>query len=154
MSEQALVDTIRVELRQRRETGADYVLLTPGNYGADYIRACIGLDPRTAVLTSNFIGDALEICRELGFSGALLVGHIGKLVKLSGGMWNTHSKYGDCRMELLAAHAAALGLRAEKVREASRLRHVRRLPSHFERGGLVRADAHAPCFPHRGKPRA
>ena len=117
MSEQALVDTIRVELRQRRETGADYVLLTPGNYGADYIRACIGLDPRTAVLTSNFIGDALEICRELGFSGALLVGHIGKLVKLSGGMWNTHSKYGDCRMELLAAHAAALGLRAEKVRE-------------------------------------
>ena len=103
MSEQALVDTIRVELRQRRETGADYVLLTPGNYGADYIRACIGLDPRTAVLTSNFIGDALEICRELGFSGALLVGHIGKLVKLSGGMWNTHSKYGDCRMELLAA---------------------------------------------------
>ena len=117
MSEQALVDTIRVELRQRRETGADYVLLTPGNYGADDIRACIGLDPRTAVLTSNFIGDALEICRELGFSGALLVGHIGKLVKLSGGMWNTHSKYGDCRMELLAAHAAALGLRAEKVRE-------------------------------------
>ena len=103
MSEQALVDTIRVELRQRRETGADYVLLTPGNYGADYIRACIGLDPRTAVLTSNFIGDALEICRELGFSGALLVGHIGKLVKLSGGMWNTHSKCGDCRMELLAA---------------------------------------------------
>lgn len=72
-----------------------------------------GLDPRTAVLTSNFIGDALEICRELGFSGALLVGHIGKLVKLSGGMWNTHSKYGDCRMELLAAHAAALG-RARK----------------------------------------
>lgn len=117
MSEQALVDTIRVELRQRRETGADYVLLTPGNYGADYIHSCIGLDPRTAVLTSNFIGDALEICRELGFSGALLVGHIGKLVKLSGGMWNTHSKYGDCRMELLAAHAAALGLRAEKVRE-------------------------------------
>ena len=89
MSEQALVDTIRVELRQRRETGADYVLLTPGNYGADYIRACIGLDPEQRFLTSNFIGDALEICRELGFSGALLVGHIGKLVKLSGGMWNT-----------------------------------------------------------------
>ena len=84
MSEQALVDTIRVELRQRRETGADYVLLTPGNYGADYIHSCIGLDPRTAVLTSNFIGDALELCKSLGFRGALLVGHIGKLVKLCG----------------------------------------------------------------------
>ena len=117
MSEQALVDTIRVELRQRRENGAESVLLTPGNYGADFIRDIIGLDPRTAVLTSNFIGDALEICKELGFSGALLIGHIGKLVKLAGGMWNTHSKFGDCRMELLAAHAAALGLPSEKTQE-------------------------------------
>ena len=117
MSEQALVETIRVELRQRRELGAEYVLLTPGNYGADFIRDSIGIDPRTAVLTSNFIGDALELSRELGFHGALLIGHIGKLVKLAGGMWNTHSKFGDCRMELLAAHAASLGLRPEKVSE-------------------------------------
>ena len=117
MSEQALVDTIRVELRQRRAGGAEDILLTPGNYGADYIRGAIAIDPRTAVLTSNFIGDALDTCRELGFRGALLIGHIGKLVKLAGGMWNTHSKFGDCRMELLAAHAASLGLRPEKVSE-------------------------------------
>ncbi len=117
MSEQALVDTIRVELRQRRENGAEYVLLTPGNYGADYIKDAIGLDPRTAVLTSNFIGDALESCREMGFHGALLVGHIGKLVKLAGGMWNTHSKFGDCRMEILTAHAAALGLSPARAEE-------------------------------------
>ena len=67
--------------------------------------------------TSNFIGDALDICRELGFRGALLVGHIGKLVKLAGGMFNTHSQYGDCRMEIIAAHAAAAGLRSERVEE-------------------------------------
>ena len=117
MSEQALIETIHIELRQRRENGADYVLLTPGNYGADFIRSAIGIDPGTAVLTSNFIGDALELCKSLDFRGALLVGHIGKLVKLCGGMWNTHSKFGDCRMELLAAHAASLGLRQEKVSE-------------------------------------
>ena len=117
MSEQALVDTIRVELRQRRANGAEDILLTPGNYGADYIRSAIGIDPRTAVLTSNFIGDALEICRELGFRGVLLIGHIGKLVKLAGGMWNTHSKFGDCRMEIIAAHAAALGLPPARTEE-------------------------------------
>ena len=117
MSEQALVDTIRVELRQRRESGADYVLLTPGNYGADYIRDAIGIHPETAVLTSNFIGEALDICRELGFRGALLVGHIGKLVKLAGGMWNTHSKFGDCRMEIIASHSAALGLGSAQTEE-------------------------------------
>lgn len=117
MSEQALLDTIRVELRQRRENGADYILLAPGNYGADYIRDFIGLDPKTAVLTSNFIGDSLEFCKEFGFHGTLLIGHIGKFVKLAGGMWNTHSKFGDCRMEIIASHSAALGLRAERTEE-------------------------------------
>lgn len=116
MSEQALVDTIRVELRQKRSSN-DYVLLTPGNYGADYIRGSMGIDPEEAVQVSNFIGDAVDYCRELGFRGALLIGHIGKLVKIAGGMMNTHSKYGDCRLEILAAHAAAAGLPPAKVNE-------------------------------------
>lgn len=117
MSEQALVDTIRVELQQRKANGAEYVLLTPGNYGSDYIQREIGIDPKTAVLTSNFIGDALDICKELGFRGALLIGHIGKLVKIAGGMLNTHSKYGDCRMDIMAAHAGAAGLSAPQIAE-------------------------------------
>ena len=117
MSEQALVETIAVELRQRRESGAAYVLLTPGNYGSDFIRDGLGIDPELAVQTSNYIGDALEQCRALGFQGALLVGHVGKLVKLAGGMFNTHSKYGDCRIEILASYAAAEGLCASKTGE-------------------------------------
>lgn len=117
MSEKALVDTIRVELNQRRAGGGDYVLLTPGNYGCDFIRAGLNLRPEWAVQTSNFIGQSLDICRELGFRGALLVGHIGKLVKVGGGMLNTHSKYGDCRMEILAAHAGKAGLPPEKIGE-------------------------------------
>lgn len=117
MSEQALVDTIRVELRQRKANGAEYVLLTPGNYGSDYIQKEIGIDPKTAVLTSNFIGESLDICKELGFRGALLIGHIGKLVKIAGGMLNTHSKYGDCRMDIMAAHAGAAGLSAPQIAE-------------------------------------
>ena len=117
MSEKALVDTIRVELRQRKESGQDYVLLAPGNYGLEFIRMGMKLDSAAAVQTSNFIGDTLDSCRELGFRGALLVGHLGKLVKLAGGMLNTHSKYGDCRMEIMAAHAAACGLAPHRVAE-------------------------------------
>lgn len=117
MSEQALVDTIRVELRQRKANGAEYVLLTPGNYGSDYIQKGIGIDPKIAVLTSNFIGEALDICKELKFQGALLIGHVGKLVKIAGGMLNTHSKYGDCRMDIMAAHAGAAGLPAPLIAE-------------------------------------
>ncbi|MCF0142042.1 MAG: cobalt-precorrin-5B (C(1))-methyltransferase, partial [Parasporobacterium sp.] len=117
MSEQALIDTIRVELNQRRAMGADYALLTPGNYGADFIKDSLHIDPAIPVMVSNFIGEGFSICKELGFKGALLIGHIGKLVKLSGGMFNTHSKYGDCRMELMAAQGAAAGLSPEKTGE-------------------------------------
>ncbi len=117
MSDRALVETIRLELRQRRENGAEYVLLTPGNYGADFVKTELALPPSFAVLSSNFIGDSIDICGELGFRGFLLVGHIGKLVKLAGGMLNTHSKYGDCRMEIIAAQAGALGLPPSKIEE-------------------------------------
>ncbi len=117
MSDGALVSTIRAELSQRRAAGDRYVLLTPGNYGSEFIRDGLGLDPALAVQTSNFIGDALDLCRELGFSGALLVGHVGKLVKLAGGMLNTHSRWGDCRMEILAAHAGAAGAPPERLGE-------------------------------------
>lgn len=117
MSEQALVDTIKVELRQRKANGAECVLLTPGNYGLDYIQKELNVNPAIAVLTSNFIGESLDYCRMLGFQGVLLVGHIGKLVKIAGGMLNTHSKYGDCRMEIMAAHAGVVGVSAEQIAE-------------------------------------
>ena len=113
MSEKALTDTIMVELRQKRELGYEYALLTPGNYGSDFIRDGLGLDPEWAVQTSNFIGDSIDMCVKLGFKGALLIGHIGKLVKIAGNMMNTHSKYGDCRMEILGSAAAAFGVKPE-----------------------------------------
>ena len=53
---------------------------------------------------------------ELGFRRVLIAGHLGKLVKLAGGMLNTHSRYGDCRMELLCAHAALAGAGQEVAR--------------------------------------
>ena len=115
MSEQALIDTIRVELRQKRAQGEKTALLTPGNYGSDFLRDTLQLEPKLAVQVSNYIGDALDSCRELGFERVVLIGHIGKLSKIAGNMLNTHSKYGDCRMPILAAFAGAEGLEAEKI---------------------------------------
>ena len=70
MSETALVETIHVELRQRRETGADYVLITPGNYGSDFIKGSLGLRDGKETQVSNFIGDGIDLCRELGTSAS------------------------------------------------------------------------------------
>lgn len=105
MSSKALLDTIRVELRVKRAAGLRKIAVSPGNYGQDYLRRNWNYDLDKSVKCSNFIGDTLDMAAEEGFEEVLLLGHIGKLIKLSGGIMNTHSREGDCRMELLAAAA-------------------------------------------------
>ena len=109
MSEQALVDTIGLEIRQAAAQ-SKRLILTPGNYGADFLHAN-GLDSLgvPVVKCSNFIGDALDMAAAAGIETLLLVGHMGKLVKLAGGVMNTHSRWADCRNELIGAHAAVCG---------------------------------------------
>ncbi|MBP5609095.1 MAG: cobalamin biosynthesis protein CbiD [Lachnospiraceae bacterium] len=113
MSTKALIDTIRVELNQQKAEGALEAVVAPGNYGLDFMLKHYGFDLDKAVKCSNFIGDTIDIVKELGFKKMLLCGHIGKLIKVSGGIMNTHSKEADCRMELMAAAALRAGADAE-----------------------------------------
>ena len=116
MSDEAVVETIRVELSMRAAEGKKSVLMVIGNYGSDFIRDELRIEPEIAVTTSNFIGDAFALAAEAGFSDALLIGHIGKTVKLAGGLFNTHSRWGDCRAEIFASHAGMCGASQETVK--------------------------------------
>ena len=109
MSNKALVDTIKLELRQLYVSGERSVLLTPGNYGDTFAHSVLRIPTGKNVSCSNFIGDAIDYSVELGFKNILLVGHIGKLVKLGIGLTNTHSANGDGRMETLVACALEAG---------------------------------------------
>ncbi|MBQ8118185.1 MAG: cobalamin biosynthesis protein CbiD [Lachnospiraceae bacterium] len=109
MSKQALLDTIRVELRQKRAQGYETAYISPGNYGLDFMKQTYGYDLDQSVKCSNFIGETLDMAVKSGFRQVLLTGHIGKLVKVAGGIMNTHSKEADCRMEILAAAAVREG---------------------------------------------
>lgn len=115
MSEQALLDTIRLEMKVRRAKGMDYLILAPGNYGVDFLKETYGITEADSVKCSNFIGQSLDMAAELGFRGVIFTGHIGKMIKVAGGVMNTHSKWADCRMELLAAAALRSGLGEPKA---------------------------------------
>ena len=110
MSTQALLDTIHAELSIRQAEGHLAVCITPGNYGMDYMRNTYGYDLDKSVKCSNFIGSTIDMAALLGMEELLLTGHIGKLVKLAGGIMNTHSSEGDCRMELLCAAGIRAGV--------------------------------------------
>lgn len=107
MSSQAFLDTIRAELSQRKAEGFDYAIFTPGNYGLDFMKRTYSWDLDKSIKCGNFIGAALDMAAELEFAKILFMGHIGKLIKVSGGIMNTHSREADCRMELLAAFAVS-----------------------------------------------
>lgn len=109
MSTRAILDTIRVELNQRKALGDRIAAVSPGNYGLNFMKETYGYDLNRSVKCSNYVGDTVDMVRELDFRGMLLTGHIGKLIKVSGGIMNTHSKEGDARMELLAAGVIRAG---------------------------------------------
>ena len=77
------------------------------------------------VKTSNFIGDTMDMAAASHFEEVVLVGHIGKLVKLAGGVMNTHSRTADCRTELLCAHAASAARPGTSARPDERGHHRR-----------------------------
>lgn len=117
MSETALLDTIRLELRQRIRNGEKNLLVTPGNYGENFVGTVLGLGLGQAVKCSNFIGSTIDMAVEEGAESILLIGHGGKLIKLAAGIMNTHSSWADGRMEILAAHGAACGAKREMVEQ-------------------------------------
>lgn len=117
MSSEALIETIRVELRQRRAVGDELASIAPGNYGLDFMAAAYGFDLDKSVKCSNFIGVTCDEVARLGFRKMLLVGHAGKLVKIAGGIMNTHSHEADSRMEIIAAAAVREGADRQTVLE-------------------------------------
>ena len=116
MSQQALLDTLQIEIHQAA-LKSRRLILAPGNYGLDYLGSHLPeLREIPIVKISNFVGEALDMAAAEQFGELLLVGHVGKLVKLAGGIMNTHSKQADCRTELFCAHAAICGADAATCR--------------------------------------
>lgn len=116
MSEAAIIATIETSIRQvlAMEDGdigrsARRILAVPGNYGQRYVEQQLGLRGVPAVEVSNYIGEAIDLAVSYGATDFLLVGNVGKLVKLAAGIMNTHSRVADGRWEIFAAHLALCG---------------------------------------------
>lgn len=117
MSNSALIDTIHLEEKMRRAEGKKTLLLTLGNYSESYIQRSMSFALEKSVKCSNFIGEALDIALELGFEGVLIIGHMGKLVKLGAGIMNTHSSQADGRMDVLVTCGLLAGADSEMLKK-------------------------------------
>lgn len=110
MSEEALVESIKIEMRMLKAWGCQHMLVTLGNYGENFTSNELNIDIRNGIKCSNFIGETIDYAVQLELKSLLFIGHIGKLVKVAGGVMNTHSRNADTRMELMAASALQSGI--------------------------------------------
>lgn len=113
MSEESWKASITIELTMLYNQGYRSVVLAPGNYGEDFATNVLGIPPHRIVNMSNFVGHVLKEVQRIGFTRALMVGHMGKFVKVAGGIFSTHSKDSDARMEIIMANLALLGAPVE-----------------------------------------
>lgn len=115
MSEEALKQSLYIELKVLKENkGGDFVIFSFGNHGKKFCED-IGLDKERIIVMSNYVGFVLESAVDLGFKKLILAGHIGKAVKIAGGIFNTHSRTADCRMEIMGANAFLVGESSQNI---------------------------------------
>ena len=123
MSEQALIDALEAEVSVAYEAVKDKdvrpLIITPGEYGEKYLNEnCLDLLKQAEpVKCSNFIGNVIDMAVEKGFTHLFIAGHAGKIVKIAGGIFNTHSSVADCRMEIMASHAALNGASLKTIQD-------------------------------------
>lgn len=117
MSEEALKETIRLELQVVGEKGYGHVVLVPGNIGEKQMSNVFNMEGVPMVQMSNYLGFALDCCGELGFKQVVVGGHIGKLIKPAAGIFATHNRVSSTRMEIFVAHLALLGMDSDRLRQ-------------------------------------
>lgn len=117
MSTRAVLDSLEAEMRMHRAGGGTILVITPGKYGEAFLAGYEPLRAAPSVVCANHVGAALDRAIAAGFDRLVFVGHIGKMIKLSGGILDTHSRVADGRLELLALHAALAGAGPGDLRE-------------------------------------
>jgi cobalt-precorrin-5B (C1)-methyltransferase len=129
----SLLPQVDVALADDRDT----VYLTPGGFGERAARDVFNAAETQIVQCSNFVGDLLDRCAETRLRRVVLVGHAGKLVKVAAGVWNTHSRVADARLETVAALAAAAGASPPLVAKLLALPTVEAAVEALETDGLA-----------------
>lgn len=117
MSEEGWKKSLSIEMEMKRAQGLDKIILVPGNHGEEFIREHLKIDMSYCVRMSNFVGYMLSEAKRIGFKKILLAGHIGKFIKISAGIFNTHSKVCDARNEIMISNLALMGAPLEFLKE-------------------------------------
>lgn len=145
MSEKAIIGTIETQIRQLHGQGERQLLVTPGNYGQGYVSEFLKIRLDDSIKCSNYVGDTIDLANAYGMEELLLVGNIGKLIKLAAGIMNTHSKVADGRAEIMSVHAVLRGADREQAETLMKCITTEEMLEYLEKWGLLEKVMESVC---------
>ena len=85
------------------------MVFVPGNIGEKLALKKLNVSKEQIVQTGNYVGFMFEEAEKRGITEFTFFGHIGKLIKVAGGIFNTKHAVADGRREIMVAHAGICG---------------------------------------------
>jgi cobalt-precorrin-5B (C1)-methyltransferase len=138
--------SIQVYIRVALGDSPDAIVLAPGNLGQRFARSSLAIPTKRVVQMSNFIGLALQYLEQTLEENRQrlpllwLVGHPGKLAKILGGDWDTHSARSLSAVRSVTGLAHDWGVAPPALQVLSRCRSIE------EAIELLPAETLSPAF--------
>ncbi len=119
--------------------GYDYLVFVPGNIGEKIARDLLDIEDDQVVQMGNFVGYMLEQASKEGVKKITLLGHAGKLIKISAGIFNTKHSVADGRREIITSHTAISGANRDIIGEIFKSNTTEDMISILKNNGLIKS---------------
>ena len=110
MSSEAYKNSIVTQLDVALASNVENLVFVPGNIGEKLALSNLDITKEQVVQTGNFVGFMFEEAAKRGIVKFTYFGHIGKLIKVAGGIFDTKHAVADGRREIMVTHAALCGV--------------------------------------------
>lgn len=115
MSSEAYKNSIVTQIDVAIASGIDDLVFVPGNIGEKLALQDLPVTKEQIIQTGNFVGFMFEEAEKRGISKFTYFGHMGKLIKVAGGIFDTKHAVADGRREVMVTHAALCGADRESL---------------------------------------
>ena len=109
MSSDAYKNSIVTQIDVAIASGIEDLVFVPGNIGEKLAIKDLGIAKEQIIQTGNFVGFMFEEAEKRGVKKFTYFGHMGKLIKVAGGIFDTKHAVADGRREIMVTHAALCG---------------------------------------------
>ncbi|MBQ2831510.1 cobalt-precorrin-5B (C(1))-methyltransferase CbiD [Methanobrevibacter sp.] len=117
MSSEAYKNSIVKQIDVAIASEIEDLVFVPGNIGEKLALKKLDVAKEQIIQTGNYVGFMFEEAENRGITKFTYFGHMGKLIKVAGGIFDTKHAVADGRREIMVTHAALCGVDRENLQK-------------------------------------